>query len=615
MRERSHILCFLLAMACLAFAGAGCVEPLYPDDGERRDGVRLPIQIFLPGSGYATKAAGGPVAGYPSESAVKSLQIWAFRHPYKKESEMTEEERSAFLNEGSISYLTIPQFNVTNWTDEHDVLQSVQVSMFIPSHVFRSTSNPDSLKLDFYVLGNGGSVGFESAGSRTRNELRSKVFEGNYFGTQYPDTTVPPTGLPITTFFDNRGSGFDISFLRTEPNPTEEQMEEMGRVWPTMELSRSVSRIRFLFSKASGLSNTAIDSIRLFNFDDAVDPGLIPTSSFLFPRENDTEEISLPSGVQYETAVLKNDLGGSVISRIGEMDDPTILCSNSSLMRNMSAAFFEDYVKKAANEGKVTSKIIYFRESDRPIKGIIYYGGYRNPNTGEVTPSHTAEFTMVGLGFPDRTNFYRNHSWTVYGYFLGQHMQIAVTLDDWVMPWTKEEVTIDGTASVNVDQDGKYITDAEMTPDSLKNESGYVITKKNGKPQKKWFNVLVPDDGVGVEGRVVIYAPDQGELVVRAVPVDNEEFYPRISDNTDAASWFVIEQTATTIDRSRINQVPGLIGITVKRKPGMGLPPEKKAIKLSFFVNVIENGMPRTIDANSELIDEEYHFIIDPAQP
>lgn len=71
--------------------------------------------------------------------------------------------------------------------------------------------------------------------------------------------------------------------------------------------------------------------------------------------------------------------------------------------------------------------------------------------------------------------------------------------------------------------------------------------------------------------------------------------------------------TTNVIDR-RVDEgsgIPGLIGITVKRKnPAPGTQSGRKAIKLSFEIEVMENGQPRRISADSELIDDEYHFII-----
>ena len=615
MTRRSHILLFLLAMALMAFAGAGCVEPLRPEDKYGyREGIQIPIQIRLPNlNHYATKAiSDGPVTAMEDESTLHSLQVWAFSHPTKAESAMSASERELFLNETPITDLFVPDLGVLG---HQDVSESIEVSMIIPRYILRRED--EELKLDFYVLGNGASIGWDNTTVFTRGQLREAVIDTNHFGTNYFQnadnfvdnfSSFPANGLPMACFFDNRGNGYDISFLKNNMTPTPDQMEEMGRVWPTMELSRSVARMRFLFAQATGM-NTHIDSIRIFNFDNANDPGLIPSESHVFPREDASNAISLPDGVNFKT--LSWGIGyASLVENVGHMDDPTILCSNSELMRGMSAQFFEDRVQEyiGTQPQQLTPLVVYLRESDRPIKGIIYYNG----NRASGIPSQTVEFTMEGLGFPDQTNFYRNHSWTVYSYAIGQHMEVDVRLDDWVVPWTRSDVTIDGLKTVNVDQDGKFITDAPMQGDSLRYDNGNV-KYKNGKPEKKWFNVPVPNDGKGVTGRVVIYAPNNGQLIVTPVPVDPSEFWPRLTsedDNLDAADWFDISITNNgLIDRSVESGIPGLIGITVKQR---GTPPGRKAIKLSFSVKVSET---QTIAADSELIDDEYHFIIDPSMP
>lgn len=625
MTKSSHILLALLTMALTAFVGAGCVEPLGREDRRNGKGVELPLQIYLPaGVKTATKAiSDGPVTGLAAESALYSLQVWAFSHPNKSEQAMSDAEKELFRNESSIAYLNVPDVNVLSSSGAGS---SIQVSLHIPDYVL--SRSDDALKLDFYALGNGASIGLENVGVKRRSEMRDLVFEGNYFGVNADASSViPSTGLPLACFFDNRGNGYDIAFLKTDPNPTDARMEEMGRVWPEMELTRSVARMRFLFAQATGMTGNAIDSVVLFNFDNLDDPGLIPTETYVFPRE-DASTIKLPESRGYETLSWGSYYSG-LEGNIGQMDDPTILCSNSEVMRNMSAQFFDDYLQQllaqTGSQNKPTVKILYLRESDKPIKGRIYYNGQRDNKDQIVKPSQSVEFTMAGLGFPDRTNFYRNHSWTIYAYMMGQHMEVDVRLDDWVVPWTRQEVNIMDTVMVNVDQDGKFLTDADMQADSLRYYNGNVIPKSNGKPQKKWFNVPVPAGDEGVTGRVVIYAPQNGKLIVTPVAVDTAEFWPKLlpaekavfeadtADATYVTKWFDISMTTKIIDR-RVDEnsgIPGLIGITVKRKnPAPGSQSGRKAIKLSFEIEVMENGQPRRIAADSELIDDEYHFII-----
>jgi hypothetical protein len=614
MTRRSHILLFLLAMALMAFAGAGCVEPLRPYEKYGKvASVQLPIQINLPAlGGFATKGSisGGEVTGTANESALHSLQVWAFSHPLKAESAMSETERAEMLNEGAIAYMNIPDVNVLERIDEN---ASVQVNLLIPDYYL---NRPDEeLRLDFYALGNGESVGMGDAGVMKRGQLRDTVFQGSFFGINAQQGNnfdrIPETGLPLACFFDNRGSGYDISFLKTDPNPTPARMEEMGRVWPEMELTRSVARMRFLFCKATGMNNVHIDSVRLFNIGQ-IDEGIIPSKTYVFPRE-DASDISIPYGAVYESFTWGSYFSG-LVENIGAMNDPTILCSFSETMRDMSAQYYDTYVQTLVEAGSVTQKLAYLRESDLPVRGEIYYNGVRREGV-LVTPSKVKTFDMAGLDFPIRTNFHRNHSWTVYGYMIGQHMEVDVRVDDWVVPWSEQQVTILDTATVNVDQDGKFITDAPMQADSLRYDDGVVKLKEpieNGKPEKKWFNVPVPA-GNGVTGRVVIYAPENGILHVNAVPVDSVEFWPRLDpategNNSDAANYFDISLTRNVISREidQNSQIPGLIGITVKRK---GSPTAKKAIKLTF---TIETAGGQLIAADSELIDDEYHFVFTP---
>ena len=59
------------------------------------------------------------------------------------------------------------------------------------------------------------------------------------------------------------------------------------------------------------------------------------------------------------------------------------------------------------------------------------------------------------------------------------------------------------------------------------------------------------------------------------------------------------------------DQQAGLMKVTVQRNPAKTtLPDQMKAIMLSFKA-ITASGKP--IDANSEVVDDEYHFILNPA--
>ena len=150
MTRSSHILRVLLAMALMAFVGAGCVEPLRPEDKPAGKSLLLPLQIHLPAGGrLATKAIpNGEVVGSAEESALYSLQVWAYSHPLKRESEMSAEESALFLNESPVAYLNVPNVSVLERLDENT---SVEVSMIIPEYILNRSE--EALKLDFYVLG------------------------------------------------------------------------------------------------------------------------------------------------------------------------------------------------------------------------------------------------------------------------------------------------------------------------------------------------------------------------------------------------------------------------------------------------------------------------------
>lgn len=351
---------------------------------------------------------------------------------------MTPEEKELFLQEKSIAYLNVPDVSVL---DSPDPNTSLLVSLVLPSYLF---SRPDEyLKLDFYVLGNGESIGWENVGALKRSSMRDTVFSGDYFGTNksrsvyYPSfDQVPAGGLPMACFFDNNGQGFDISFLKTNPIPTDEQMAAAGRAWPSMTLTRSVARMRFLFARSMGMTGVAIDSVMLYDYGNVENPGVIPAGSFVFPRENPPSSgIAMPEGVLYETLTWGSFYSG-LERNIGQMEDPLVLSVDGPVMQGKSAAYFEQYVQDLLDQpgvlNKPTSKVLYLRESDRAIKGRIYYNGKRDDDNKLVTPSRSVEFTMENQDFPNTTNFYRNHAWTVYAFFFDS-LNVNVS----VVPWNE----------------------------------------------------------------------------------------------------------------------------------------------------------------------------------
>lgn len=633
MARRFHIGIVLLAMALMTFAGAGCVEPLQPYDVQNDpNAVMFPIRIYLPVSDVPTKAGAGDVPASVAENTLHDLQVWAFSHQ--------DASSTAGDGEAAVAYLGLSPINIKPNASG----KILEADIFFPSYLFNRPD--DALKFDFYVLGNGQSIGFEPTGptrTLTRGQLKAKTFgntDGRGFGTVTPVVGVPREGLPLSGFFNNDGNGYDLSFVNQHfsseqltymmthhaqaYNPNDEEFEALDFTdaqksyitshlldngkwnWavlcPQMTISRAVSKLRFVFAKSPDLLGTGIGivSIQLLDDkgtgDDADDTGVIPDASYVFPRETGTA-IDLP-GDAYSIASMEGAAGRLLVgdTDIKEDKNPLRLNSTSGVIdmvsgkspSQMTAAEYESFLNRWVGDKTSTEKIIYFRESDKPVKGRITY----KFNNQVETP---AAFSMPDS--PSETNFYRNHSWTVYAYYSILQQRLEVTAS--VLPWEgKNTEGIESKQTVNVDQDGKFFVD----PSVLGYGQMDTVYRAGSTTKVDHYEVHVPARNATpfnyARGRVAIYAPDGGTLIVTPKG-DVDAFVIELESKTG--------ETTTDdgkIDRSRDG---GRIYVKVYRSDDPSKAVEGKKISLTFSVRLSDG---RIIDADSEILDDKFEFVI-----
>lgn len=444
-----------MTTALLAFATSGCVEPLDNNvPGIDPDAVYLPIRLYIPGAIPATKVSPSDINGLTgnAESQIHCVQVWMFTH-----NGSDEESALAYAEAGT---LTGQKYNLPNgsgyyaegyWSSDY----TYELSMRIPKSILKGSN----LKFDFYVLANAKSIGTTTLQAMTRGALKASMFGGtaDYFGTTTPVTEVGASGLPISGFF-NKGSneetaanasGVDLSFLKEDKVFEPEDFYEN---LPIVQLERAVSRIRFAFAKPTGMTGVQIIKVE-------IDGDQIPTSTYVFPRENGQfpaeTEYEYPTNIGYTTilqgtAATQTTPATPLLSdtQIASYENPEDLKSTSNKIFNVANKSYNGKAPLGTNtettmnsqeyndllDDYTTSKYVYLRESGKPIKGRITYsldGG---------TTTKTADFFMKPptgtenpYDFPNTTNFYRNHSWTVYGYFKGGSLWIKPVLNkDWV---------------------------------------------------------------------------------------------------------------------------------------------------------------------------------------
>jgi hypothetical protein len=175
----------------------------------------------------------------------------------------------------------------------------------------------------------------------------------------------------------------------------------------TVQLTRAVSKLRFVFAKTSGEAQVNITSIK-------INAGMIPNEEYLFQT---------PVSMTYN-AEAKNLLV-SELDDIAATDDPT-----KYLYLGQDAQEYENLINAAANKQpnpEVTVEgPIYLRESDKQLAGTITY------KIGDAEPQ-TVDFAMQQAG-----DFKRNHTWIVYAYYAGAGKLQVESL--YVKEWSTKEM-------------------------------------------------------------------------------------------------------------------------------------------------------------------------------
>ena len=235
----------------------------------------------------------------------------------------------------------------------------------------------------------------------TRTELLNGAKIANeHFGLEQNVRAVPAGGLPFAGRLTAQPVVGDAPTLR---------IGTLSAV-STVQLTRAVSKLRFVFAKTTGQATVKITSIK-------INDGMIPNEEYLFQT---------PVSMTYNTEAV--DLLSDDIDDIAETDDPT-----KYLYLGQEAQAYEDSINVAANKqpkAEVTVEgPIYLRESDKQLAGTITY------QIGAAEPK-TVDFAMQQAG-----DFSRNHTWIVYAYYAGAGKLQVQSL--YVKDWSTKEINHD----------------------------------------------------------------------------------------------------------------------------------------------------------------------------
>ena len=231
-----------------------------------------------------------------------------------------------------------------------------------------------------------------------KNTTRTALLDGakianGHFGLEQNTRTIPTDGLPFAGKLTAQPVVGDAPTLR---------VGTLSAV-STVQLTRAVSKLRFVFAKTTGEPKVSITSIKMNDY-------MIPEVEYFFKT---------PESMTYNTEA--KELLSTTISDIAQTADPT-----QFIYTNQTAQAYEDLINGAAS--KATPEVtvegpIYLRESDKLLTGTITY------TIGEGTPEpQTVDFAMQQAG-----DFSRNHTWIVYAYYAGSgNLQVqSLYVKDW----------------------------------------------------------------------------------------------------------------------------------------------------------------------------------------
>lgn len=307
----------------------------------------------------------------------------------------------------------------------------------------RKIGGQEVKNIDLYILANSESINMpdlikgKDLSSVTRKDLKEVCFTSpfgiNSDGNAETKEVPAGKGLPISRAITKISVDSHVA-------DTEEGAKAKGIRIP---LVRAVSKLHFYFARKSG-SDANTSQVKVTKIE--VEGNTIPTASYVFPDEatynengynqNVTSQKYDNAGTDYVSNALK--LAGVENKDIKEVDNPESFIKKS----NQSAQEYLDAFKQA---GIGSRNLCYLRETNKAIRGTIYYS-----LDGGKTEKHET------FNIPSEGNAIRNRELVVYGYFLnGQMGKLTVTpsIQEWQDGGTFD--FIDASTNVEIPDSGK----------------------------------------------------------------------------------------------------------------------------------------------------------------
>ena len=353
------------------------------EEGVTHQQAKLAIYVYAPEQAAAKKNAPptrgdvGDVDAITNEGTIKSLHIWIYEQETGNYVGYFSTEDVSALNQGQGTIYQIP-------VSDDFASKKPYVNVYVMANVTSANCG---------------------IGTLNKETIRADLLEGakitggptGHFGLEQNTRTVPDDGLPFAGMLTGEPVVGDAPTLR---------VGTLSAV-STVQLTRAVSKLRFVFAKTAEQPTVNITSIKM-------NIGMIPDVEYLFQT---------PTSMTYNTEAKELLLDD--IDDIAETADPT-----QYLYLGQNAQEYENLINAAAKkqpEAEVTVEgPIYLRESDKQLAGTITY------TIGGGEPQ-TADFAMQQAG-----DFKRNHTWIVYAYYAGAGKLQVQSL--YVKEWSTKEM-------------------------------------------------------------------------------------------------------------------------------------------------------------------------------
>ena len=372
-----------------------CLSACSSGDDEANNGnqtkvpTKLYIYLYTPQTESSTRAYDGDVNPIAYENSIYKLQIWVFTHDSHKLIGYYAPEESPGLSAANPYELI--QLTIDETYAETEAGSREHVDVYVAANISNSNCN---VELDEKM---------------TQAQLEAALMQkttADPFGVTSPVSVVPTNvGLPMTGVLRDQPVTGTAPVLR---------LNDGNDGIATVLLIRTISKIRFAFSRQTGSETLRINSIKL-------NGSMIPMAEYLFmsagaPYDRHTCHIKTESG--YDTT--SPELLSEALEDVAVNDNPV----QYAWTEEQEPIYYERLLDDAP-ASNLTQRLYYLRESDQMLQGEIKY------QIGSEEEK-TATFKMVDTG-----GFSRNHVWTVYVYTAQARIQVVVAE---TAPWTQTDV-------------------------------------------------------------------------------------------------------------------------------------------------------------------------------